>query len=114
MHKMKTALCSLILLSLLSGCASTTKVENTNIDKVFLYFDDSSITDCTPVGTVTGSEGHWYTFFFITNKELLISAVNDMKNEATQLGGNSIVIHSPSAFNTSVTLLGSAYLCPSL
>ncbi|MCP3697938.1 MAG: DUF4156 domain-containing protein [Aliivibrio sp.] len=111
---MKLFLSALLSLALLSGCAITTQPIDTESETIILHYDDSIIQDqkCTEVGTVTGSEGHWYTFFFISNKDLMIAAVNDIKNEAQALNANTVVLQDPIAFNTSVTMLGSAYICP--
>ncbi|RYU69465.1 DUF4156 domain-containing protein [Aliivibrio finisterrensis] len=111
---MKLFLSALLSLTLLSGCALTTQPIDTESEAITLYYNDSIIQaqKCMEVGTVTGSEGHWYTFFFISNKDLMIAAVNDIKNEAQALNANTIVLQEPMAFNTSVTMLGSAYICP--
>ena len=42
----------------------------------------------------------------------MIAAVNDVKNEAQTLGADIVILQNPMTFNTSVTLLGSAYTCP--
>ncbi|MDD9196260.1 DUF4156 domain-containing protein [Aliivibrio sp. S3MY1] len=109
---MKLLMAGLLSLFLLSGCQLTTQPMNDKSETIALHYHDSVAQGCTEVGTVTGSEGHWYTFFFISNKDLMIAAVNDMKNEAQTLGANTVVLQDPMAFNTSVTLLGSAYTCP--
>ncbi|EHN70355.1 DUF4156 domain-containing protein [Aliivibrio fischeri] len=109
---MKKTFYSLLFLLVLNGCALTTKPMTPESSAINLYYNDSAVEGCQEVGTVTGSEGHWYTFFFITNKDLTIGAINDIKNEAQALGANSIVVHTPSPFNTSVTMFGSAYICP--
>lgn len=109
---MKLLIAALLSLFLLSGCQLTTQPMSDESETIALHYNDSAAKGCTEVGTVTGSEGHWYTFFFISNKDLMIAAVNDVKNEAQTLGANTVVLQDPMAFNTSVTLLGSAYTCP--
>lgn len=109
---MKLLMTGLLSLFLLSGCQLTTQPMSHESETIALHYNDSAAQDCTEVGTVTGSEGHWYTFFFISNKDLMIAAVNDVKNEAQTLGANTVVLQNPMTFNTSVTLLGSAYTCP--
>lgn len=102
----------MLSLFLLSGCQLTTQPMSDKSETIALHYNDNAAQGCTEMGTVTGSEGHWYTFFFISNKDLMIAAVNDVKNEAQTLGANTVVLQDPVAFNTSVTLLGSAYTCP--
>ena len=34
--------------------------------------------DCRYLGEVIGSEGHWYTYLFISNRKLTQGALNDM------------------------------------
>lgn len=109
---MKLLITGLLSLFLLSGCQLTTQPMSDESETIALHYNDNAAKGCTEVGTVTGSEGHWYTFFFISNKDLMIAAVNDVKNEAQTLGANTVVLQDPVAFNTSVTLLGSAYTCP--
>ncbi len=109
---MKKLLTATLSLFLLSGCISTTQPLDNNSSSVALHYNNNGNKQCSELGTVTGSEGHWYTFFFISNKELMISAVNDIKNEAYTLGANTVILQDPMAFNTSVTLLGTAYSCP--
>lgn len=109
---MKRLFTATLSLFLLSGCISTNQPLDNDSSSVALHYNDSGSKQCSELGTVTGSEGHWYTFFFIPNKELMVSAVNDIKNEAYALGANTVIVQDPIAFNTSITLLGTAYSCP--
>jgi hypothetical protein len=68
-------------------------------------------TSCEFVGEVIGSEGHWYSFWFISNTLLLQGAINDLKNSIYAKGGNVAIVYSNLDFTTSVTLLGQAYNC---
>ena len=109
---MKLMFTAILSLFVLSGCVLTTQPLDKDSTTITLHYNDDTVKGCSQLGTVTGSEGHWYTFFFISNKDLMISAVNDIKNEAYALEANTVVVQSPMPFNTSVTLLGSAYHCP--
>ncbi|WP_375321052.1 DUF4156 domain-containing protein [Aliivibrio logei] len=109
---MKTLLISTLSLFLLSGCISTTQPLDNDSSSITLHYSENMSRQCSELGTVTGSEGHWYTFFFISNKDLMVSAVNDIKNEAYSLGANTVILQDPMPFNTSITLLGTAYSCP--
>jgi uncharacterized protein YbjQ (UPF0145 family) len=81
-------------------------------ETVRLYSDTEQIKDCTFIDEVIGTQGHWYDFIFISNKNLTQGAINDLKSQARALGANSVHVHTNMAFQTSVTILGQAYECP--
>ncbi|WP_133154082.1 DUF4156 domain-containing protein, partial [Vibrio kanaloae] len=62
-------------------------------------------------GEVTGSEGHWYSYLFFQNDTLIQGAMNELKSNAIELGADTIIFTLPQHFSTSVTMLGTAYLC---
>ena len=66
---------------------------------------------CEYRGEVIGSEGHWYTYLFISNRSLMQAAVDDLRNQAAAKGANIVYIDEPQDFASSVTLLGLAYRC---
>ncbi|MCQ1060708.1 DUF4156 domain-containing protein [Photobacterium sp. DNB23_23_1] len=70
-----------------------------------------NLEKCNWVGEVTGNEGHWYSYLFYSNDALIQGAVNELKNNAHQIGADTVVTMSPHNFTTSVTLLGTAYDC---
>ncbi len=81
---------TILLITLLSSCTNIIRT-NEDSESVRLYFlkqvvDKSLIAelerDCTHLGEVIGSEGHWYTYLFISNVNLTQGALNDMKNKA--------------------------------
>ena len=108
------------MLVLLSSCTNIIRTSDDS-DVVRLYFlkhvlDKSAIADlerdCTQIGEVIGSEGHWYTYLFISNTNLTQGALNDMKNKAHEMGANTVIVYNYiSTFATSVTFLGQAYKC---
>jgi len=113
------SLFTFILIILLSSCTNIIRT-NDQSENVRLYFlkqtvDKSLIADfdrdCTHTGEVIGSEGHWYTYLFISNTNLIQGAINDMKNRAHDMGGNTVIVLQNIQFVTSVTLLGQAYAC---
>ena len=71
---------------------------------------DKKVT-CKYLGTLVSSEGHWYSFLFISNANLTQGCINDMHNKASELGANVVYINDNIDFGTSVTLLGQAYIC---
>lgn len=104
---------------MLSSCTNIIRT-NEDSDVVRLYFlkhvvDKAVIAqfdrDCTHIGEVIGSEGHWYTYLFISNTNLAQGAINDLKNRAHDMGANTVIVFQNISFVTSVTLLGQAYTC---
>ncbi len=109
----------LFLALFLVSCSSIIRTQD-GADSVQLYFLDQSgssrhnqllETSCEFVGEVIGSEGHWYSFWLISNTLLLQGAINDLKNSVYAKGGNVAIVYSDLDFTTSVTLLGQAYNC---
>lgn len=99
--------CSLLLL----GCETTAL--HSHSENVRIRWDASvQLEKCTEKGVVIGSEGSWYSFWFISNKALTGGALNDLKNQAAKRGANTVDLYSPQDFGTSVTLMGNAYDCP--
>lgn len=62
-------------------------------------------------GEVTGSEGHWYNYIFMTNDAMMQGAMNDLKNNAAAIDADTVFMVSPQDFITSFSVLGSAYRC---
>lgn len=109
----------LIVLGLfLVSCTSIVRTGN-GADSVQLFFLEqagsrhiqSLETSCEFVGEVIGSEGHWYSFWFVSNALMVQGAINDLKNSVHAIGGNIVIVHDNFDFTTSVTLLGQAYAC---
>jgi uncharacterized protein YbjQ (UPF0145 family) len=67
--------------------------------------------DCRYLGEVIGSEGHWYTYLFISNRKLIQGAINDLHNNANAMGANVVHMSDNIDFATSVTFYGQAYYC---
>jgi hypothetical protein len=66
---------------------------------------------CTYIGPVVSSYGHWYNYLFLSNTQMTEGAIDDMYNKANELGANVVYINKNVDFTTSVTLLGQAYNC---
>ena len=107
-HKILTGLCALLLL----GC-ETTELHSRSQDVRLTWDTPPNLQACTEKGTVIGSEGTWYNFWFFSNKDLMDGALNDIKNQAAGRGANTIDLYPFPPFDTSVTLMGNAYRCPS-
>ncbi len=74
--------------------------------------------NCKKLGDVVGTQGSWFTGDYTSNRNLMIGARNDLRNQAHKLGGNLVVIentnNATSAINVgtnNTTLVGAAYLC---
>lgn len=110
--KVKHLFISTIAISLV-GCASPyTKIvpAATNVHlRMDAQFDAK---ECQWLGEVTGSEGHWYSYLFFANDVMVRGALNDIKNQAHSLGGNTVFLVHPQDFVSSFTVMGNAYLCP--
>ncbi len=76
-----------------------------------LWGNQPELAQCTKQSSLIGTEGHWYTFWFISNKDLMRGALNDLRNQVHLSGGNTVQLYSPQAFDTSVTILGNSYYC---
>lgn len=72
----------------------------------------AEMASCEYLGQVTGSEGHWYSYLFLSNRTLVQSALDDLRNRAAEKGANNVFIGWPHDFTTSVTMYGLAYRCP--
>ena len=98
-----------LLAGLLSSCAVATL--NKDAAHVEIAAEPLKLANCQYLGEVTGTEGHWYTYLFLTNRTMVQSAVNDLRNRAAALGGDTVFIRENTPFVTSVTLLGLVYRC---
>jgi len=101
----------------MASCTSFTKKNTDNrairlIQKNELsILSNGRIPDCRYLGEVIGTEGHWYTYIFVSNRRLVQGALNDMYNRANAMGANIVYISDDIQFVTSVTFYGQAYDC---
>ena len=109
----------LILLITLSSCSSYIKPDE-KAENVRIFFTKNMLetatvkdleTHCAFKGEVIGSEGHWYSYLFLSNVDMTQGALNDIKNKATKQGSNIVIIHQVGDFLTSVTFVGQSYYC---
>lgn len=75
-------------------------------------------TKCRYIGEVVGSQGNWFTGDYTSNKDLLIGARNELRNEAYKRGANLVYVQdvkNASAWGllgtTNTTAIGRAYTC---
>lgn len=122
---MKKVLLALIPMIVLSGCSSIPLEPTAN--KV-IASPNPAPKGCKYLGQVTGNQGNFFTGGFTSNKNLESGSMNDLRNQASKLGGNYIqllvnragVTGSYSSSNgsgggsseqTNVTNLGNVYKC---
>lgn len=118
MRIVKNNILLLVLTVWLSSCTVIQQEPDNRPVRLVFYNElnvlnrDNNESGCHYLGPVISSEGHWYSYLFITNEDLTYGAINDMLNKANRLGANLIYVHSNIDFATSVTLVGQAYNCP--
>ena len=112
-------LLSLLLLITLSSCTNYVKPDEKS-ESVRIFFtknmlETATVKDlevhCAFKGEVIGSEGHWYSYLFLSNVDMTQGALNDVKNKAAKQGSNIVIIHQVGDFLTSVTFVGQSYYC---
>ena len=83
-------------------------------ETVHLHFQEKPDSPCEFIGDVVGTHGNILTFLFISNEDLIKSAINDIKNEAHRSGADSVYLREQQLlFSSSVTLWGQMYRCDS-
>lgn len=107
----KQALLLLSGLSLTACSLLDTQQLHDNTRKIKVISNYEQIKGCSYITELIGSEGHWYTFFFISNTELTHASINDLKNQASDVDADTVYIEEHMGFGTSVTFLGQAYNC---
>jgi hypothetical protein len=100
-----------LFLFMLAGCSTAVHRLNKSAESVNIVFDEAEVEKCTSRGEVIGSEGHWYSFAFISNPLLTRGALNNIRNNAQGMGADTVYIWKNLSFSTSVTFLGQAYKC---
>lgn len=109
--KIKQVLLLLCYLSLSSCSLLDTQQLHDNTRQIQVVSNYEQIKGCRYISELVGSEGHWYTFFFISNTELTHASINDLKNQASEVDANIVYVEEHMGFGTSVTFLGQAYYC---
>lgn len=64
------------------------------------------------MGDVIGSDGNLMSFWFMSNDNLTRGVLNDIRNEARAIGGDSVfILREQLQYTTSTTFVGSVYRC---
>ena len=100
------------ILSLLLTSCSTVELKPEAAHVVYVA-EPSQVRNCQYLGELIGTEGHWYNSLYISNKDLMQAALNDLLNQAAEKGADTIYMKEPYTFATSVTVLGLTYRCHS-
>lgn len=74
----------------LSACAAKQTIPGA--ERVELVNDLPDWEKCEFVGEVVGSQGNWFTGDVTSNKNLVIGARNELRNEAYKLGANVVYV----------------------
>lgn len=100
----------------LLGCAAK---QATNEAASVQLVTDKPEASCKALGEAAGSQGNWATGGYTSNKNLIVGARNDLRNQAASMGGNVVYVqdqsnHAASRGNgtTASTVIGTVYRCP--
>ena len=94
----------------LSSCAHISLEDSAASVKV--YYALAEKPNCDYIGDVIGSDGNLMTFLFISNVNLTRGALNNIRNNAMAMGGDTVVIlHEQLLYTTTTTFVGSVYSC---
>jgi hypothetical protein len=97
----------------LMGCAAN--AINPNAMQVRIL-DKPADSKCQYIGEAIGSQGNFFTGAYTTDANLQRGALNDLKNQAAEMGGNAIVMVANNSGLTAgsqrnVTSVGNVYKC---
>ncbi len=115
---MKTRSLSLLLTSSLfvllqNSCSHIPLADEAT--SVAVYYSLNEKTNCDYVGDVIGSDGNVMTFLFMSNTSLTRGALNDVRNNARAMGGDTVfIIREQLLYRTSTTFVGSIYNCENI
>lgn len=100
----------------LTACAA--KQPLPGAERVELVNTQPNIDKCQYLGEVAGTQGNWFTGDLTPNKNLVIGARNELRNEAFKLGANIVYVQDLQNTNsfgslgtTNTTGIGKAYKC---
>lgn len=113
-NKMKTTVFSLLFVLFSLGGCSVKHELTTESKKVRLYDELPTNMNCEYKGEIIGSEANILTFLFISNRDITVSARTDLRNQAIELGGNSVEVQNADfTYTTSTVFIGHVYNCVS-
>jgi len=112
LNKYSVCLCTVFL----SSCAAVQVAPEAR--QVELVNEAPDKNRCEYLGEIVGSQGNWFTGDVTSNKNLVIGARNELRNEAYELGGNIVQVVDMKNTNawgssgtTNTTAIGKVYKC---
>jgi hypothetical protein len=113
---MKALIIPALTLLLLTGCSALPLRPEAN--SVMIVTDKPDAATCKYLGETIGSEGNWVSGDYTSNKEMMIGARNDLRNQAYAMGGNIVhlqQVNSSQAWGalgtTNISIAGIVYRC---
>ena len=99
-----------ILLPLLYSCSHIPLEDSAASVEVFYSLAEK--TNCEYVGDVIGSDGNVFTYLLMSNIQLTRGALNDIRNKARAMGGDTVyILREQLQYSTTTTFVGSVYSC---
>ena len=103
-------LSSSLLLLLLNSCSHIPLEDKAT--SVEVYYSLNEKTNCDYVGDIIGSDGNIFTYLFMSNVNLTRGALNDIRNKARAMGGDTVfILREQLQYSTTTTFVGSVYSC---
>ena len=100
---------------LLSACSA---IQTTPTGGLVELTNDKPQGNCRALGETVGSQGNFFTGNYTSNKNLMIGARNDLRNQAANIGGNLVHIQNVSnasahggSGTSNTTVVGMVYNC---
>ncbi len=107
---------TMIAVLILNACAAITAEPGAK--SIAIMQKEPNLDRCRYLGEVAGSQGNWFTGGYTSDKNLLIGARNDLRNETNKLGGNTVHIQHinnsgryEASGTSNTTIIGNAYDC---
>jgi len=100
-----------LLVLVLSGC--TAIPANEEAKSVRIVPPNYDLKECEFVKVAYGLQGNIISYWFTSNDNLVVGAMNNLRNKALQAGGNVIIFEDDREvdFGTSTVFMGYIYRC---
>ena len=105
-----------LMVVLIAGCSALPLKPEAG--SVTIVIDKPDAAQCTYLGKITGSPGNWVTEDYTSNEVLMVGASNDLRNQAYDMGGNTIHLQKVDDSSvwvlpgtTSISVTGVVYHC---
>ncbi|MGE5248449.1 MAG: DUF4156 domain-containing protein [Verrucomicrobiota bacterium] len=109
--KTTAVLVGLVLGLVSSGCSAIHP--KPGAETVPIVTDREDVRNCAYMGEAIGVAGSWWYYWAISNRDLTEWARDDLRNRASDMGGNRVLIQrNDNSYTTSVVFIGHVYRCP--